>query len=160
VLPGTAPIRVRDNRHVLIQIVGTDLPGLDCGAAGNFPGYSNIHVGVQAKSPRAELLGVVAADAHSATWALECSAEGSDIRGPHIQGRPGDRFIYLSWGAMDDGRFAMFRRAKLMLSEVPADVLASAKASGTLVGALGLTDAKGHPLCARVVPPTIQWSSR
>ena len=146
---------------MLIEIVGTDLPGLDCGAADNFPGYSNIHVGVQSKRPHAALLGVVAADADSATWTLECSVDGSDFRGSHIQGRPGDRFIYLSWGAVDDvGRFTMFRRAKLMLAEVPADVLASAKTSGTLVGALGLTDVKGHPLCARVVPPTIQWSSR
>ncbi len=146
---------------MLIEIVGTDLPGLDCDAADDFPGYSNIHVGVQSKRTHAELLGLVAADADSATWTLECSVDGSDFRGPHIQGRPGDRFIYLSWGAVDDaGRFAMFRRAKLVLAEVPADVLASARTSGMLFGALGLTDGKGHPLCARVVPPTIHWSSR
>jgi hypothetical protein len=67
---------------VQIIIAGTTLPGRDCGAADNFPGYSNIHVGVQFKSPRTELLGIVAADA------------------------------------------------------------------------------KGQPLCARVLPPTIDWSSR
>jgi hypothetical protein len=61
--------------------------------------------------------------------------DGTDIRGPHIQGRPGARFIYLSWGSVDgDGRFTLFRRAKLMLADVPADVLAVAAASGTLVG--------------------------
>ncbi|MGB9253121.1 MAG: DUF5990 family protein [Mycobacterium sp.] len=46
-----------------------------------------------------------------------------------------------------------------MLADVPADVLAVAAASGTLVGTLDLTDAKGHPLCARVKPPQIRWSS-
>jgi hypothetical protein len=86
--------------------------------------------------------------------------DGSDFRGPHIQGRPGERFIYLSWGTVDeDGRFTMFRRAKLMLAEVPADVLAAAAAAGTLDGTLGLTDAKGDPLCARVTPPRIHWSA-
>jgi hypothetical protein len=50
----------------------------------------------------------------------------------------------------------MFRRAKLMLADVPPDVLDAAATSGTLVGTLGLTDAKGHPLCARVKPPMIR----
>jgi hypothetical protein len=86
--------------------------------------------------------------------------DGTDVRGPHIQGGPGQRFIYLSWGSVDgDSHFTMFRRAKLMLADVPADVLAAAAASGTPVGTLGLTDAKGHPICARVQPPQSHWSS-
>jgi hypothetical protein len=52
-----------------------------------------------------------------------------------------------------------FRRARLMLADVPADVLDAAAASGTVVGALGLTDAWGHPLCVRVKPPQIHWRS-
>ena len=143
-----------------IRIVGTQLPGRDCGAGDNFPGYTNIHIGVQRKNSRDELLNLHPGDAPSAAWTLECSVDGTDIRGPHVQGRPGERFIYLSWGSVDDaGRFTMFRRAKLMLADVPADVLAAATASGTLVGTLGLTDAKGHPLCARVKPPQIHWVS-
>ncbi|MFZ1165468.1 DUF5990 family protein [Mycobacterium sp.] len=143
-----------------IRIVGTQLPGRDCGAGDNFPGYSNIHVGVQRKNSRDELLDLHRGDAPSATWTLDCSVDGTDVRGPHIQGRPGERFIYLSWGNVDgDGHFTMFRRAKLMLADVPSDVLAAAAASGTLVGTLGLSDAKGHPLCARVKPPQIRWSS-
>ena len=143
-----------------IRIVGTGLPGRDCGPGDDFPGYSNIHVGVQGKNPRGELVGLHPADVPSATWTLECSTDGSDLRGPQIQGRPGDRFIYLSWGTVDDdGRFTMFRRAKLMLTGVPDDVLAAAAGSGTLVGRLGLSDAKGHPLCARVTPPKIRWST-
>ena len=82
-----------------IRIVGTELPGRDCGAGDNFPGYSNIHVGVQRKNSRDELLGLHGGDAPSATWALDCSVDGTDVRGPHIQGRPGGRFIYLSWAA-------------------------------------------------------------
>jgi len=153
--------RLGDNGQMQIQIVGTELPGRTCGPSDNFAGYPNIHVGVQFKSPRTELLGRRPADAASATWTLDCSVNGTDIRGPQIQGRPGDRFIYLSWGNVDDdGDFTMFRRAKLMLAGVPADILAAATASGTLVGRLGLTDSKGQPLCARVVPPTIRWTAR
>jgi hypothetical protein len=143
-----------------IRIVGTQLPGRDCGGGDNFGGYPNIHVGVQRKNRRDDLLDLHPGDATTAVWTLDCSVNGTDVRGPYIQGPPGGRFIYLSWGTVDDGgRFTMFRRAKLMLEDVPADVLDAATTSGTLMGALALTDAKGHPLCARVRPPQIRWSS-
>jgi hypothetical protein len=101
-----------------------------------------------------------AGDAAMAVWTLDCAVDGTDVRGPYIQGPPGGRFIYLSWGTVDDaGAFTLFRRAKLMLGDVPADVLDSAATSGVLVGSLGLTDVKGHPLCARVRPPLISWTA-
>ena len=53
----------------------------------------------------------------------------------------------------------MFRRAKLMLDAVPPDVLRAAERSGSLVARLGLTDAKGGPLCAAVRPPVVTWSA-
>jgi Family of unknown function (DUF5990) len=52
----------------------------------------------------------------------------------------------------------MFRRSKLMLDGVPDDILGKASVRGTLVGRLGLTDARGQPLCAAVRPPAIEWS--
>ncbi len=109
-----------------LQIVGTTLPGRDCGANGNFPGYTNIHVGLQRENKPAELLDLHPGDAARAIWTVDCAVDGADVRGPYIQGPPGGRFVYLSWGAVDDGVFSMFRRAKLMLEDVPADVLAAA----------------------------------
>ena len=53
----------------------------------------------------------------------------------------------------------MFRRAKLMLDAVPAEVLADAARDGLLVARLGLTDAHGGPLCARVEPPHVTWTA-
>ena len=83
---------------------------------------------------------------------------GVDIKGPYIQGRPGGRFIYLSWGTVDAaGVFTLFRRAKLLLDAIGADVLDAAVQSGRLVARLGLTDAEGQPLCAQVRPPLIDW---
>ena len=143
-----------------IRIIGTDLPGRDCPPGHNFPGYSNVHVAVQSKKRPPELLDLQPGDATEVTWTIECEVNGSDVRGPHIQGRPGDRFIYLNWGSVDgDGRMDMFRRSKLMLDGVPGKVLAQAAKSGLLVGRLGLTDAKGQPLCAAVRPPQIGWTA-
>lgn len=87
-------------------------------------------------------------------------ADGHRGQRPHVQDRLGRRFIYLSWGTVDEsGTFTMFRRAKLLLDVIPADVLAAAARDGLLVGRLGLTDAQGGPLCARVEPPHITWTA-
>jgi hypothetical protein len=85
---------------------------------------------------------------------------GVDLKGPHIQGPPGARFIYLNWGTIDDaGDFSLFRRAKLWLDAIPLAVLERAREQGVLVGRLGLTDRKGNPTCAAVRPPLIEWSA-
>ena len=150
-----------------IRLEGRELPGISCGPGRDYPrGHPNIHVGVQRRNKPGELLGVVRGDAESATWTLECTADatsdGFDLKGPYIQGSPGGRFVYLSWGVVDDddeGTFTMFRRAKLMLDAVPAEVVRRAQDTGVLVGRLGLTDPKGDPLCAAVRPPVIAWSA-
>jgi hypothetical protein len=150
---------------VQIRIEASDLPGSSCGPSPDSPGgYHGIHVGVQRRNRREELLGLVPGDAPSATWTVDCtlvqSPAGADLKGPYIQGPPGGRFIYLSWGTVDDaGTFALFRRAKLWLDAIPATVLGSAADLGLLVGRLGLTDRKGNPLCAAVRPPMIEWSA-
>jgi hypothetical protein len=154
----------RHHGGVRIRLVAFDLPGRDCGAAPGFPGYTNIHVGVQRRGRPGELLDPQPADADHATWTLECvtaeTPDGLDLRGPHVQGGPGGRFVYLSWVTVaDDGTATLFRRAKLMWADVDQDTARAAAASGTLVGRLGLTDRKGHPLCARVRPPLVVWSA-
>ncbi|MGW1800909.1 DUF5990 family protein [Streptomyces sp. NPDC001984] len=58
--------------------------------------------------PPSRLLDLQPGDAASVTWTLECttaaSANGTDVKGPYVQGRPRGRFIYLSWGTVDDSR--------------------------------------------------------
>ncbi|SOE06530.1 hypothetical protein SAMN06272765_7357 [Streptomyces sp. Ag109_G2-15] len=151
-----------------ILIDAVNLPGLTCPpealTGDDAPAHRNIHVAVQRRDQPAELLDPQPGDSASVTWTLECttaaSSNGTDVKGPYVQGRPGGRFIYLSWGTVDDsGGFTMFRRAKLMLDAVPDEVLAAAARTGLLVGRLGLADARGMPLCARVVPPRITWSA-
>ncbi|MEU6220962.1 DUF5990 family protein [Streptomyces sp. NPDC047022] len=151
-----------------IRIDAVDLPGRTCSpgvtADGGIREYTGIHVAVPRRGRPDELLDPQPGDAASATWTVPCTAvtspDGTDVKGPYVQGRPGERFIYLSWGTVDESRaFTMFRRAKLMLGAVPAEVLDDAVRGGLLVGRLGLTGARGEPLCARVVPPAIRWSA-
>lgn len=152
-----------------IRIDAFDLPGLTCppgtaAADGDVPFYSNVHVAVQHRNRPDGFLDPQPGDAVTATWTLECTAAGSptgtDVKGPWVQGGPGGRFVYLSWGTLDEsGGFTMFRRAKLPLGAVSAQALGAAARGGVLVGRLGLSDAHGEPLCAQVVPPRITWTA-
>jgi len=150
---------------VLIQIEGSDLPGRQCGPGPDFPdGHRNIHVAVQGRKGQQDLFGLVPADVQLATWVLESEVVTPpprwDLRGPQIQGSPGKRYVYLTWGVVDgDSIFTMFRRAKLWLDAVPGDVLSAACTSGLLIGRLGLSDDVGWPLCASVRPPRIAWTA-
>ncbi|MGV9263040.1 DUF5990 family protein [Kitasatospora sp. NPDC003701] len=148
------------NTSVRIRIEATDLPGRSCPGAPGFPGYDDIHVAVQRRGRPQELLEPVAGDAAGAVWTLECTVKaGPDLLGPYVQGGPGARFVYLSWVAGGAEGFTMFRRAKLMLDAVPPGTVEAAVRGGLLVARLGLTDAKGHPLCAAVRPPLVAWSA-
>ncbi|MFE5089403.1 DUF5990 family protein [Streptomyces sp. NPDC056638] len=147
-----------------IHIEGSHLPGLTCGPDSDFPGAHNIHVGVQRKDRPGELLDLHPGDAPSASWTLDCTVapaeDGFEIKGPYVQNRLGGRFVYLSWGTVDEnGVFTMFRRAKLMLGDIDPAVLEAAVRSGHLTARLTLSDTKGQPLCARVRPPTVEWSA-
>jgi hypothetical protein len=145
-----------------IRIEGFDLPGRRCEPPGADQRYANVHIGVQRGR---EVVELVAGDAESATWSFEATDrtanDGSvDHGGPFVHGRRGDRFLYLSWGTVEpDGAFAMFRRAKLHLADIDAELVRQARRTGsTLVGRVALTDNCGAPRCARVRPPDIVWS--
>jgi hypothetical protein len=150
---------------VVLTVIGDHLPGRRFRAAPGEPYREHVHVGVQARGRPSEVLDPVAGDAGDASWALACVGRpdperGADLRGPHIQGRPGGRFVYLAWGDAPPGEpFTIFRRAKLMLSAVAPDVLADALSSGSLTARLGLSDPRGGPLCAAVVPPAVRWTA-
>jgi hypothetical protein len=142
-----------------VSINGTNLPGRAfCRSDGSVMG--NVHVGVQIGREAAEL---VPADAAEACWEVDVDVvehdHGRDFRGRAVQGRRGERFIYLTWGDVGpEGGFEMFRRAKLMLDRIDADVVQAAEAAGRLRADVDLTGGDGGPRCARVDPPAIEWS--
>jgi hypothetical protein len=125
-----------------LVIRGHHLPGRTCGR------YDDIHVGLQVgRDPS----GLVPADADRAEWATEIHTQGGDFRGPAVQGRKGERFIYLTWGTFADDTFSMFRRAKLMLADLPRGVQA-------VTVDVDLTDEQGMPRCARLGPSAFHVS--
>ena len=130
-----------------LVIEGHDLPGRTCGS------YADVHVGVQVGRAPADL---VPGDAARARWELEREVEDRDgepdFRGPAVQGRRGERFVYLTWGEGTGSEFAMFRRAKLMLDDLPDPWAAEATAR------VHLTDDCGLPRCARLAPPALEWA--
>lgn len=147
---------------MLVEIRGTSLPGRSCGPNPQGEMYENIHVGIGRGDALRDL---IPGDAPSARWQIDVRTrvrdEGDlDFSGPIVKGNRGQRFLYLSWGTVaEDGTFTLFRAAKLWLSEVDPSILQKALQPGhRLVGSLGLTDRKGHPLCASVRPPIIAWS--
>jgi hypothetical protein len=129
----------------------------------NFPHrHGAIRVGVQRRNKPEELLEPFAGDSARVVWTLEAEPKAGrptiDLIDPCIQDGPGNRFIYLSWVARENDKWTMFRRAKLMLADVPDDVLVAAVERGLLVGRLSLSDPSGGPVCAGVRPPAIEWS--
>jgi hypothetical protein len=122
-----------------------------------------VHVGVQRGTRHDDVLDPVPADVATASWQFEATtkptATSVDLRSPYIQGRPGDRFIYLSWGTFEGATFVMFGRSKLLLSAVDEEIRAAAVASGWLVGRVALVDERGRLRQAAVKPPAIVWSA-
>ncbi|MBP1821461.1 monooxygenase [Mycobacterium sp. OAE908] len=136
---------------MLLQIQGHHLPGRVWRSRDEY--YDNVHVGIQVgKEPR----DLVRADAESPSWTVPIDVifrgDGLDFRGAAVQGKPGARFVYLTWGDVgDDGSFAMFRRAKLMLADLAPLVAETQK----VIARVDLTDECGGPRCARLAPPAL-----
>ena len=142
-----------------VVVTGVNLPGrVFCRPDGS--AMQNVHVGVQLRRDPAQL---VRADATRARWEFDVDVVRNDgvvdFRGPAVQGRRAKRFIYLTWGNLDDAHgFEMFRRAKLMLDRIDPVVIESATRFGRLAATVDLTDDRGGPRCARVDPPALAWS--
>jgi len=144
---------------VRITLIGRDLPGSTCRPGPDGEIYQDIHVAV---GPLDRMVGAVAGDAASARWDVDVEpkalADGTlDWRGRLVSGRRGDRYLYLNWlAAGPAGELRMFRRGKVMLSDLDPGLAAGAAA---LRCTIGLTDAKGNPSCARFRAHEALWES-
>jgi hypothetical protein len=152
---GSVAGRGVDMVAVALRIVGRRLPG------SSWSGRSGIHVGLQRDD---RVVNLVNGDEGEAVFDVDldviAGADGQpDFRGDFVHGRRGERFVYLSWGEVDDtGTFTMFRRLKLHLMPLveqcsPEGVLAAKR----IQAVLELTDTKGRPLAASVRPPWVTW---
>ena len=148
------------NWSMRVVIEGVDLPGRTFCDPDGRP-LDDVRVGIQVRQEPCEL---VPGDAIAAHWNLDVqvvlgSDASVDFRGPAVHGKRADRFLYLTWGNVDNhGRFEMFRRAKLMLNRIDRELVSSAEQEQRpLVGTVRLRDAYGGPRCARVDPPDLEW---
>ena len=139
---------------MLLRIEGSDLPGTP-----------DIAVAVQAGKKPEEVLDPVRGDAAEAAWDVMVEPFTNKhgertLRGRSVQDGIGGRFVYLSWYRIgEDGGYTMFCRAKLMLFGIPQDVYEAGITSGALCARLGLTDAQGKPVTARLLPPSVEWTA-
>ena len=95
------------------------MPGRSSAPAGAARRHENVHVGVQCRN---EVVDLIPGDAAEARWSFTVPTRyagdsTTDFGGPYVHGRPGDRFLYLSWGAVD-GEFRIFRRATLYFARL------------------------------------------
>ena len=90
---------------------------------------------------------------------IVCEGSEIDFKGGQVQGRKGDRFVYLSWGLPgQDQQFTMFARAKIKLAGIPEDIRERAVKSGELlVCELQATNHKGEPASGTIKPPAVVW---
>lgn len=81
-----------------ISTVGTNLPGrMFCRPDGT--AMNDVHVGIQRRRDPVELVGADAAEVRWDVIVDVVERKGSiDFRGPEVQGKLGERFIYLTWG--------------------------------------------------------------
>ena len=120
------------------------------------PDAAGLCVAVQ--TGRDEHIGVTDASAGTLDIDVPLSFDG-DWRGPFVQGKKGERFVYLVWGPRTEtGLVGQAGRTKLMLSgAVPAAEEAVAKGRDGLVAELDLVDAKGKPRLARLKEDFVSW---
>jgi hypothetical protein len=142
-----------------VRLVGFDMPGRSCAPHDAPQQYDNVHVGVQRDKAVVDL---IPGDAPSAEWQFSVVVKpfdgGLDFGGPYVHGRRGDRFLYLSWGAVEPGGIRMFRRAKLHFADAGPGVVAAAAEAGGITCRVRMTDDLGNPRCARVRPPDATWT--
>ena len=141
-----------------IIIRGAGGPGRRCRTDAE---HENVHVGLQRGKEPDELR---PGDVQTTEWRIVVDVidrdSAPDFRGPHVQGRRGERFVYLTWGEVgSDGSFAMFRRAKLPLSRVDPALITEADGAGAaLVARVAITGGDGGPVCATAGPDLLTWS--
>jgi Family of unknown function (DUF5990)/Domain of unknown function (DUF5655) len=171
--PARRPAPVVGEMTVLID--GRDLPGRTCHPGPGGHQHRNIHVALSGPSqgrPALELPGrpgaavePVPGDASSARWEVAVTVrqgdEGFDFGGPFVRGDRTDRHLGLAWGDVPgDGTLRLFRGAKLRLVDVDPGLIEQALRPGQrLVARVRLTDAKGNPICARLHPPYLTWTT-
>lgn len=136
-------------KTISIQLVCSHFPGT------RFVDKEPIYVGVQKKT---DIVDEVPGDVQQATFTIPVQTKmgkdgNPDYRGPYVQGRAGDRFIYLVWFEYKGSAKERFRRAKIKLNHLTWEHLQE----DLIEARLTMTDQTGCPVCATVPEGLIHW---
>lgn len=134
---------------VTITVICTNFPGR------LFDGCDDLQVGWgQART----VIDAVPGDSIEARFTTELQArqhsDGTvDFRGPLVQGKVGERFLYLVWHHADAPQTPL-RRIKIPLYTL---INWGDLQSGQIMAHLQMSDHDGCPICATPKPPYLQW---
>lgn len=82
------------------------------------------------------------------TFTIPVTVDAGDFKGPYVQGKKGERFVYINSGTLaGDSLSSWTRRAKIHLRELPPG---AATRGGTVRGRVHGTAKDGGPCCATV----------
>ena len=142
-------------RELTLVLHCQNLPGTEC------DGRTGVRLGTQKGK---EVIEDVPADSAEVIFTMPMRVHShsqtgqSDFRGPFVQGKVGERFIYLCWGVRAGTEWDGFRRAKLPLHHINPKLLRQAlQAEKPIHVFLDMTDEKGGPLTASIKEDAIEW---
>jgi len=143
--------------ELTIEVIGRHLPGI------RFADYEPVYLGIQKGN---EVIEAMPGDRKQVifrpTFKIGTQPNGApNFLGPFAKGTPQERFFYLSWGVMtEDGRFQMFRRAKIHLNHLTGEEIGNALSDNRPIKVtIDMTDRKGGPLCASVRKDRAKWQT-
>jgi len=120
---------------VIVEIRAVNGPGRRCNPTPEHGCYEDVQVGVGRFS---DPIGVVPGDTQGVEWRVPVRVvwwDGElDFRGPQVDGKRGDRHIYLNWFNREpDGQLRLFRRGKVMLEGLDPRLVKQAEGTGSAV---------------------------
>lgn len=145
---------------MIVEIRGANPPGRRCHPAPGHGPYEDVNVGL---GRHTHPVGLVPADTRDAVWRIGVRVAkthgGLDYRGPHVDGRRGNRHIYINWlNREPGGELRLFRRGKLLLAGLDPDLVELAESTGAaLVCTVNLTNQRGHPTTGVFRPSELDW---
>ena len=146
---------------MIVLIKGINPPGRYCNPAPEHGPHEDVHVGVGRYT---DPLGLVPADSTDIEWRVPVRIvkkdAGLDFRGPQVDGKRGDRHIYLNWLNREPaGELRMFRRGKVMLEGLDPDLVERAESTGVAVSCtISLSNDRGLPTTMRFRAADLDWA--
>lgn len=145
---------------MIVEIRGTNPPGRRCNPAPEHGPYEDVNVGL---GRHTDPVGLVPGDTEDAFWRIEVRVvmpDGElDYRGPQVEGKRGNRYIYINWLNREiRGQLRLFRRGKIVLNGLDPKLVERAESTGAaLTCTVNLTNERGHPTTGFFRSHELDW---